>query len=102
MESEKDIFSSFERIFAKLMKRAFNVQELEQLRAAIHRIVAAVRKIADRSALERCKRLNDAVLRGFTRVSGDMVDIEMRLDKLEGKKEPPGVVTPVKEEGWNT
>jgi len=87
VDSDKEIFSSFERIFAKLMKRAFNVTELEQLRVAIQRIVAAFRKIADRTALERCKRLNDAVLKGFTRVSEDIVDIEARLKKLEGQSD---------------
>lgn len=97
MDSEKEIFSSFERIFAKLMKRAFNVQELEQLRVAIQRIIAGIRKIADRAALERCKRLNDAVLKGFTRVSEDIVDIELRLNKLEGKEAPRQ--SPAKDEG---
>lgn len=89
MESEKEIFSSFERIFAKLMKRAFNVQELEQLRVAIQRIIAAIRKIADKTALERCKRINDAVLKGFTRVGEDIVSIEDRLNKLEGRDQRP-------------
>ena len=86
MESEKQIFTSLERLFGKIARRAFNVQELEQFRVECMRVVNAIKSISDRSALARCKKLNDAVGVGFTKVSEDIESIEKRLEALEQKR----------------
>lgn len=90
MESDKKIFSAFERIVARIVRRAFNVQELEALRVEIGRMVEGVRKIAEKRALEICKKLNDAVLYGFTKVGEDMDKLEKRMDRIEARFENDG------------
>jgi len=88
LESEKQIFTSLERLFGKIARRAFNVAELEQFRVECMRVVNAIKSIADRSALARCKRIVDAVGVGFTRVGEDIEKIEKRLDALEERTNP--------------
>lgn len=83
MESEKQIFSSFEKIFSKLARRAFNVPELAQLRSESEQIVSAIRAIAEKVALGKCKKLNDAVSFGFTKAGEDIEKIEIEIANIE-------------------
>lgn len=82
MEPEKQVFSSLERI-TRISGRGLNVVQLEQLRSEVAKLTAALRQMVERVALQKCRKLNDAVGVGFTQVAHDVDAIETRVKALE-------------------
>jgi len=80
-----------DHLFSKVFKKGLDIPGIEQLHQSCAKIAALITTSADRAALERCKRLNDAVKAGFEKIEADIVKIEASVKKLEKSKEalPP-------------
>lgn len=69
MDSKSEIFNIIETIFSKIHKTPLNSEGLERLRTQCNKFVDASKQIADKAAIERCQKLNDATKEGFTKTS---------------------------------
>lgn len=86
MENEKVLYSAIEAVFAKVTKRALNTTELERLRSESRRMVLAIKSMSERTALEKCNKLNIATREAFRQVALDIKELTERLDKVDGGK----------------
>lgn len=75
-----------DRLFSKVFKKGLDIPGIEQLHQICAQIAALITASADRAAIERCKKLNDAVKAGFRKIEDDIVKIEASIKKLEKSK----------------
>lgn len=82
-EARQKIVGVFDELSSKVFGKSLNQNSLDRLNTVALRFAATIEKISSFTALDRCKRLNDATRLGFSKVAEDIAEIKERLDDLE-------------------
>jgi DNA polymerase III delta prime subunit len=83
-EARQKFLGIFDELAAKVFNRSLDIKKIERLNIVAAKFAATVQTVASRTALERCKALNDATKSGFGKVAEDMAALEKRIVELEG------------------
>jgi len=85
LEYQQKLAGLLDTLFTKTISgTSISPKELEQYNNQVRKITSLFIEIADQVALERCKKLNDAILTGFTKME---VYNNKRFRKLENKED---------------
>ncbi len=96
MDLKNAIYMAVETIFSKAFRTPLNSEGLEKLRSACNKLSDIIIKIADKAAIDRCQRLNEATQNGFIKAAealqaindeykADIKSLEIRIKTLEEK-----------------
>lgn len=74
-------------IFAELSQHVFRkslpIKSLERLNMVSRKFALIILQAAERTALKKCKALNDAVKKGFGRMAKDIAELQSQVEKLD-------------------
>ncbi len=77
--------SHFSELTEKVFKKALKVSELDRFQEVINKISSAILVHAEKTAIVKCKAINDAIKNAFKRIGTDMDELTSRVDDLEDK-----------------
>jgi len=74
-----DLAGKFYDVFNRLVRRTLDQKEVDMLHSTSNALAKVIRGQAERTALERCKKLNDATSAGFESVFEDIKSMRSEL-----------------------
>lgn len=71
----EDLAGAFYDVFNRLTRRTLDQKEVDMLQSTSTKLAKVITAQAERTALERCKKLNDATSEGFDKVFEEVKEL---------------------------
>jgi len=82
---QQDLATIFNEFFNSIVKRPLDVPSVDRLHKICLRLSIVIAQLSERVALEKSKRLNDAIKESFNLIAADIAKLEDRIKQLESK-----------------